>query len=982
MDIILCGFQCVCGVFDEYVLCYKVFISYTVLICVFRFFLSSALCVLGCFFGFVGCGIFVSSSYPESIVSSCFYSNSSIEPPPGSWFLRVHFGTRVLRGGQFQFLGSLLYAASCAVWIQEDYLYGTMSKKHEITPVHDEGYILLVCAFITLVFACYYQLLAQYPQSVLLRNGNRVRASSVDSVTGLAPSEFLNNHLGSNTQISGWFFELFALVWLFQQAVQFDVSAEDDGYDWGAFYHTFVAFGMALGSYFMLAQAYREGSRMDAVLISQAKKRTEPDVERGVSVHPLSGIADLTDSKQVLRRSRKLITTKSNWKNSSDGIWKHVNAHAILFQARLTRVDPLLLAAILQSEAFKSFQLANYSIGSSVKVVGKLALNRSSSAVSVGGTNSSSVSSHGTMYYEKFPPNPPMPAHESLFASLLHETRQLVGHDGVVDCVELIEWSVGGSSPSEQNLLRVDPFRYYSITAEGMLTGVVWLEEIARWMPDFLLQTEMDKFPTIVKDLKRFCAQTDLVEKVEHELNFWIWQKVHNSITPLNAAVLVRTAPSYRVLLSKFSGLRTKIPDTVSSETCKFPSKLSELETTNIPQIVKSASDFLTNEYSAWALDEASCLMKPGRPKITVWRRSDFIDEPVEPFRIQTRIHGIDPLTLATLIHRNKLDGLVHVLGKRTSLGEAGSRRGSGVFASAPGPLVSSVSYVGDTENGITVSSSLIGSYQDGQVRVFHDRKRRTRYMPTSRDRSFTFASVMKDVSPLKAVVVHFGVDALSDSSDVVCLKKYQVWFLENDGGTDTKLTWGGLIPVGGRTEKMSALFSKGSELKDKMKYVEKLVNIFAIDSIAKDAIAETHAYIAYSTMRRAISRELKKLSISYLSQTSNDYKALLAEIQPISATNVMGFEEDLKAEIIQRRKSSVKPKATNDNESSSSDITIPFSPVPSHLRLEIENDDDEVKTQKNSELDEQEDVIPVTTARKYEHMSDDHEVANERDTR
>ena len=975
-----------------------------VVVIVFRFFLSSALNVLGAFFGFMGCWVFVNSSYPSAIVSSCFYSNASIQPPPGSWWFRVHLGTRVLRGGQLQLIGSILYAAASAVWIQEDYQY--KSKSDESSPPTGE-YFMVVGGFFMLVSGCYYQLLGQYPQSVVHRSGRRRnRASSADA-TGLGPSELLANHLGTDIQVSGWFLEILSLVWLLRSAIQFDdsttlpgeyesseeVSAPFSDFDWRAFFHCAVSFAMAFGAYFLLAQAYREGTRMDAVLIEQARLvRDADDVEVGnahasvhtpptssniVHPHPLADLPELTDSKAVLRRARKLVSDPV-WSPTPTSlpqlsVWTHTSAHAVRFEtARFANVNPLLLAAIMQSEQFKKFQLAN-SIGSSVSVIGKLPL--------LGG-------SMGTLFFEKFPPNPPMPAHESSFVSLLHETR-----NRVEDVAEVIEWAVGNAryagapNVGSAHIVRVAPFRYVSVSSDGRLGVLVWLEEIARWMPDFLLKAEMSKVPLVVRELAAFLAQPNLVAQVADSLNVWIWQKVHNSISPLSAAVLVRTAPSYRVLLTNHAGLRTRVPESVSVAAgsmahplTHFPKQLEDDPQLNVPVLVKHGSDFVSNEFGAWHLSD-EYRPKPGRAKISVWRQ-DLEGESVRPFRLQARIHGIDPLTLAVMIHRNKLDQLVEMGDRRKSLARspfASQMSGNDPLQSrrssrTPEPLRSQTSNpfqssVGDpvSHEHITVSSLLKGTFQEGAVRVYTDRKRRTKFVPTARDREFTFGSIMKDVTPLKAVVVHFGLTLDEGRGahldpDIVHLRKFQAWSLENDGGTDTKLTWAGLVPVGGRMEKVSAFLSSGSELKDKFKFMDRLVNLFTSDANAKNAIAETHAFIAYSAIRSAVQKELKRLSVTYLAEHSEDYKALLSEIQPLSSDeSLMGFEDDIRQQRRDAQERKLRQQLEREEASSGSAVTIPLSPVPSHLRLATDDDDeeDEVRTQRNEELDEHEDLIP-----------------------
>lgn len=1040
-----------------------------------RYFLSSTLYSVGTFLGFVGCWLFVKSSYPDEIVKSCFYSDTAIGPPPGSSCLRVHCGTRVLRGGLLQLVGAILYSVASAIWIQEDYLYrkldGSLSEGDDTW-----SYFNLVIACLLLLSACYYQLLGQYPDSVLTKSGNRSEPKT--SLTDI--------------QVAGWYFVTLAVTWLFRSAILFDQSTngpapahEDEEapsvsfseYDWSRFFDSWLSLAMAIGSYFLVTQAYKEGTRMDAVLVQQAKQaaaaalaanmHVEGMVVPGVLLeegnanfsprvirapwikkpipHPLDDISDLTDSKSVLRKARKTATDESTWIPSPDNlgssrdirVWVHTEAHAVRFEThRFQEIDPLLLAAVVQSEVFKIFQLSTKSgsTNSSVTVIGKLALVvRSESGLGLG-DHVRKLPSHSpgqaTVFHEKFPPNPPMPAHEATFASLLHESRRMgPDHRHHEDISEVLEWAVnsglrgfktnhisfGASTPPMQttsatppNVIKVNPFRYVTVSAvSGTLTVMTWLEDIARWMPEFLLKAEMQKVPSLIADLESFLREKEQVSLVERALNAWIWQKVHNSISPLAAAVLVRTSPAYRVLLSKHPGLRTRVPDPVSVPVGAlghplehFPSQLVHDSDIDVAIATKHASDFISNEFGSWhASDDYKA--KPGKPKIIVWRQ-DMEGEDVRPFRIQARIHGVDPMTLAVLIHRNKLNVLVenagHAVTQRASVYvQSGSvfesqdgrtdpfqSRHSVARASVISQSPDRASAIGEDpeHGGVTVASHLLTTFQEGAVRVYRERKRRTKFLPSARDREFTFASVMKDVSPLKAVVVHFGThladDAITDplksqviaahthDSDVVKLRKFNAWCLENDGGNDTKLTWCGLVPIGGRTAKMSAWFSSGSELKEKTKFVEKLVNLFANDVNAKEAVSETHQYLAYQTMKTAFQRELRKLSIEYLNIRSEDYKSLLSEIQPV-AGGVMQFEQDIahetkRAEQIKQRPPKDDGGLGNDDmdrsDGSSSEVTVPLSPVESHRRFN-EDDDDEVKTQKNSDLDDEEDMIP-----------------------
>ena len=952
-----------------------------------RYFLSSALYVLGAFLGTWGCAIFVKASYPDEIVSSCFYSNESIEPPAGSWWFRVHFGTRVLRGGQLQLLGAMTLALASAVWIQEDYQYNGDENEWQ--------YIELVFANFLLVSGCIYQLLGQYPQSVLNRG------ASASLVTDL--------------QVSGWYFELLSVAWLLRSAIRFDASTTSDApekegeekpsvpfseYNWKAFGDCWLSLLMAVGSYFVLAQAYREGTRMDAVLIQQAKQPTivQPDLEESVvesiqapltlvekknvvntvtpvskKLDPLKGIRDLTDARTVLRRARKLANETSDWTQSGG----HSKAHAVRFESKkFQNIDPLLLAAVIQSEAFKAFQLRSAPGSSSVSIVGKLAGQLSDGAV---------------VFHEKISPNPPMPAHESTFASLLHETRRADGQEAVA---EVMEWSINETRTSG---VKVSPFRYFAVNHEGTLRGMVWLEDIARWMPEFLLKTEMGKVPLIVDELSAFFSRSkEIVDTViSKNLNCWIWQKIHNSISPLAAAVLVRTSPAYRVLLSKYPGLRTRVPEPVSVPVGAlvhplehFPASLNSDADLDVAVAVKHGSDFISNEFGAWHASETDSRAKPGRAKVTVWRQ-EMEGERIKPFRIQARIHGVDPLTLALLIHRNKLNELMDAYQNtpvrpdpsamfRQSIDPMRSRQS---VSSSPERVAPDASMLGSMlgEDHVTVSNNLVATFQHGAVRVYRERKRRTKFMPGSREREFTFASVMKDVSPLKAVVVHFGVTSVlggdsdplrstpvtSPDSSVVKLRRFHAWSLENDGGTDTKFTWSGIVPVGGRTEKLSAWVSSGSELKEKTKFVEKLASMFVSDMRAREAVNECHQYLAYNSLRSAMGRELKKMSVNYLSRTSSDYKSLLSEIQPPNPGGLLGFEQDLPhvVEMKKRRLAeSRKKQADLDEErSESSEVTVPLSPVESHRKIDSD-DEDEVRTQKRGELLDGEDVIPQKT--------------------
>jgi hypothetical protein len=360
--------------------------------------------------------------------------------------------------------------------------------------------------------------------------------------------------------------------------------------------------------------------------------------------------------------------------------------------------------------------------------------------------------------------------------------------------------------------------------------------------------------------------------------------------------------------------------------------------------------------------------------------------ERIKPFRIQARINGVDPMTLALLIHRNKLNELMEayqagamtgnpMASRNPALSSIEPLRSRQSVASSPERVVPDASVLGSMmgEDHVTVANSLVATFQHGSVRVYRERKRRTKFMPGSREREFTFASVMKDVSPLKAVVVHFGIksvlhgDPLASAEDtsVVKLRRFHAWSLENDGGTDTKLTWCGLVPVGGRAEKLSAWMSSGSELKEKAKFVEKLANMFVTDIRAKEAINECHQYISFNTIRSAMGRELKRLSINYLARSSTDYKSLLSEIQPPMNGGIVGFDQDLPHVIDMKKRQAQKRKERkrlaaieSESESGASEVTVPLSPVESHRKSS--DDEDETRTLKRGDLNDTEDVIPA----------------------
>ena len=913
-----------------------------------RYFLSSTVYVFGTAIGSWGCCVFVKSAYPDEIIKSCVYSNDSITPPPKSWWCRVNCGTRVLCGGQLQFVGAVMYGLATTVWIQEDYMY---SREH----ANWVKYTMNLVGICLLISGSYYQLLGQYPES-LLRGVEKEKSSLTD------------------LQAAGWCFEILSVSLLLKSAYEYDAAELPD--DWTSTLAIFcVSLLMSIGSYFVLSQAYREGTRMDAFLIQKAttvpvvvenvileqREKISSSISSAVRVpakqqtpkNPLSAIPDLTDAKTVLRRARKLLSDESLWLPHTRNVWRHTEAHAVRFESNIfaSLVDPMLLAAILHSETFKAFQLGMASAaGSSVRVEGKLAGASSLGAV---------------VFRENFSPNPPMPAHESVFASCLNETRT-TGHDPQA-VAEVLEWCVEGgenkptTTSSSTCLIKVSPFRYFSISAEGVLKGFFWLEDIARWMPEFLLQAEMTKAPSIVSDIQLFLNQQQQqggVTAVEKILNMWIWQKAHNSISPLSATVMVRTSPAYRVLLAKHPGLRTRVPDPVHIGAGAlrhpleyFPSQLDgEI---NVAVATKHGSDFISNEFGSWHLSESDSRQKVGKPKITVWRQ-EIEGESVKPFRIQARVHGIDPLTLAMLIHRNKLNEILERSCASNNLQKRPSDPLQSSKSGAPGGGESMlVSMIG--EDHVTVSNNLLVEFQQGTVRVYRERKRRTKFLPGAREREFTFASVMRDVSPLKAVVVHFGVDyspaadfVETGAADVVKLRRFNAWALENDGGSDCKVTWAGLLPVGGRMEKVSAFVSSGNDLKQKTKFMEKLVNLFMSDAGgAKQAISETHQYISYFVIRNAIARELRKLSLSYLSKSSDDFKTLLSEIHPVTG-GIMGFEEVVSFSC-NKRKTAARPQedeeiTQEEDDDKDSIVTMPLSPVESHLRMSAEGDDEQEK--------------------------------------
>jgi hypothetical protein len=176
--------------------------------------------------------------------------------------------------------------------------------------------------------------------------------------------------------------------------------------------------------------------------------------------------------------------------------------------------------------------------------------------------------------------------------------------------------------------------------------------------------------------------------------------------------------------------------------------------------------------------------------------------------------------------------------------------------------------------------------------------------------------------------------------------------------------------------QKLSAILSSGQELKEKIKFAEHLANIFTTDHRAREAIAETHAYIAYSTIRYAIHHELKKMSLKYLSVYSNDYKALISEIQPIVAfaktsekfqqSSFMGYEQDIRTDTQNRKRHSLM-KAARRSTVVMSDVT-PENPhyTPSELSsvgsitsLDDDDSDKSIRTVRNDNNDDREDVIP-----------------------
>ncbi|EER09703.1 hypothetical protein Pmar_PMAR022140 [Perkinsus marinus ATCC 50983] len=259
-----------------------------------------------------------------------------------------------------------------------------------------------------------------------------------------------------------------------------------------------------------------------------------------------------------------------------------------------------------------------------------------------------------------------------------------------------------------------------------------------------------------------------------------------------------------------------------------------------------------------------------GMFKLTTWRRK-IEGEVIDPYRITCKAQGIDPLTLATIWQDIPHFRTAHHIG------------------------IDSAEDI--TTDAITKASHHHHDCMDSiKMYIVH-----MKGYGTMRKREAVIISIMKEISASKVAVLEYSIppitgnddDVLSnytpDKSSVHITTTFNVALFENDAGANTKVTIAGLVPVGGKTEKLKLSIMAEREVKAQQKLMTLMYNYFTDTSEGRSLVINTRTTILGKVWKPLLSDSsiaLSKLQLQFLKANSDTFNMLCNEEDHINTNS------------------------------------------------------------------------------------------------
>ncbi|EER09702.1 hypothetical protein Pmar_PMAR022140 [Perkinsus marinus ATCC 50983] len=171
----------------------------------------------------------------------------------------------------------------------------------------------------------------------------------------------------------------------------------------------------------------------------------------------------------------------------------------------------------------------------------------------------------------------------------------------------------------------------------------------------------------------------------------------------------------------------------------------------------------------------------------------------------------------------------------------------------------------------------------------------------TMRKREAVIISIMKEISASKVAVLEYSIppitgnddDVLSnytpDKSSVHITTTFNVALFENDAGANTKVTIAGLVPVGGKTEKLKLSIMAEREVKAQQKLMTLMYNYFTDTSEGRSLVINTRTTILGKVWKPLLSDSsiaLSKLQLQFLKANSDTFNMLCNEEDHINTNS------------------------------------------------------------------------------------------------
>ena len=752
-------------------------------------------------------------SHPSMLLEASLYPGNSVTVAGN--FFSVNLGTMRLRAGALKLCGVAGLAISRLVSL-------ALNKS-----LFD---LLLLFPGILFLFSSALEFSGEFPDRIL-------RPYNADRINWLQSNGYGNfsRHFGSDMLLSGWLEIATGVSWLLAASVWIDTAAN---LEISAFGQVLVAAAFLGGSFFKLQEYYTEGSPLDPLLLEISRKaqnsaespepaaqvpaqpalprqdqprqdqpRQDQQTLNPKPSHPLSSIPHFHDPsamnvREIVQVALNFVASETNWVDVVGKKGVRISRDGFGYLLKFPgNGSPLISAEIFRTKQFKRSHCGGDPGKYKLEISEKL-------------TDDTFIVT------EERGADTPLPACRSTFAS----TSTVIDGSSVV----IVEWSVFDAGWGDRaELARFEPFRVFIASSSG-ITYFNWLGSLTSWLPVSLVSAELEKTLEFSDDFHNF-QTTDNLRAAARVVEEGIWQRVHKDISPLRTGVLLRTSPAYRRLISIFNGLRSKVPEKLPVMPMHVhpkdfaPKDFRELKQEKVVrELVMFALSF-SSDLEDWKSTES-------KEFVSVWRKK-LEGEKVDPFKVQVKLKGGDPLTVAKMMASEDF----HLKGE-------------------PKPQL--VERLGEN------------------LEIFHSVKPGGTF---SKDREFLFANIFREISSTKAVVISIGIEShpkVVIDPRAIHAWKYQVFTFELDGSLDVKVNVAGLVSVGGKSESFSYFVE--SEVKSVIKSLTGFGK-FLDSEEGKKAMNETRAKIVDEAWTE-MAGNFKPIEEEFLAKNSEVIAAVTSE--------------------------------------------------------------------------------------------------------